>query len=56
MDNKKEITEKLQRCSEKIADKMQIDQVILFGSYVRGDIIKDSDIDLLVIGKKKIES
>ncbi len=32
---------------------MPIDKVILFGSYVRGDVDKDSDIDLLVIGREK---
>jgi len=53
MDKKKEIITKLQKCSEKMADEMGIDKVILFGSYVRGDVTRDSDIDLLVIGRKK---
>lgn len=53
MDEKKEIITKLQKCSERMADETGIDKVILFGSYVKGDITRDSDIDLLVIGRKK---
>lgn len=53
MDNKKDIITKLRRCSEGMAKTIPITKVILFGSYVHGHITKDSDIDLLVIGRKK---
>ncbi len=53
MDEKNGIIRKLHKCSEEISEEMGIDKVILFGSYVRNDITKDSDIDVLVIGKKK---
>ncbi len=53
MDKKKGIIRKLHKCSEKISEEMGIDKVILFGSYIRKDMTKDSDIDMLVIGRKK---
>jgi predicted nucleotidyltransferase len=48
-----ELLSKLQKCSERLAVDMPIRKVILFGSYVWGDINKESDIDLLVIGERK---
>jgi len=53
MANKEDIVVKLQKCSEEMAENMPIDKVILFGSQVKGDAGKDSDIDLLVIGEEK---
>lgn len=53
MGNKADIITKLGRCSEGMAKIIPIDKVILFGSYAGGDITRDSDIDLLVIGRKK---
>ncbi len=53
MNNKKIVVRKLYKCSEEIAKVMSIDKVILFGSYAKGGVTKESDIDLLVIGSKK---
>lgn len=53
MNNKKIVVRKLYKCSKEIANRAGIDKVILFGSYVKGCVTKESDIDLLVIGSKK---
>ena len=53
MDDKKIVVRRLYNCSEEIAKKMDIDKVILFGSYAKGCVTKESDIDILVIGSKK---
>ncbi len=48
----------LAELSKKIREKFgnDVEKIILFGSYARGDYDKDSDIDLLVIVKdRKIE-
>jgi predicted nucleotidyltransferase len=39
----------IQRMVKKIARKFDPDKIILFGSYARGEVTRDSDIDLLVI-------
>ncbi len=53
MNDKKIVVRKLYKCSEEIAKKIDIDKVILFGSYAKGGVTKESDIDVLVIGSKK---
>lgn len=53
MDDKKIVVRRLYNCSEEIAKKIDIDKVILFGSYAKGGVTKESDIDILVIGSKK---
>lgn len=39
----------IKRMVNKIVRKFQPDKIILFGSYARGEVTRDSDIDLLVI-------
>jgi len=34
----------------KIISRFEIDQIILFGSYARGDYHENSDIDLIIVG------
>lgn len=36
---------------EKVAQKIQIDEMILYGSYAKGNASEDSDVDLIVISK-----
>ena len=45
----KELTQKIR---EKFGDR--IEQVILFGSYARGDEEEESDLDVLIIGDVKL--
>lgn len=53
MNDKKIVVRKLYKCSEEIAKRRDIDKVILFGSYAKWGVTKESDIDILVIGGKK---
>ena len=46
---KKEITERLQKISERLKKEYKAEKVILFGSYSRGEATEDSDIDLFII-------
>ena len=43
--------EKLMELSRKLKEefKDKIEEVIVFGSYVRGDFREDSDIDILIV-------
>lgn len=40
--------ETIKQVVSEFADKYGADRVVLFGSYARGDMTKDSDIDLLI--------
>ncbi len=42
--------DKIEEFSRRIGRQFDAERVILFGSYARGAITKDSDVDLLVIG------
>lgn len=56
MDEKKEILEKL--TSEKTIDfvnKFNINSLILFGSFNTGEFTEESDVDIAIIGKEKID-
>ena len=48
MDEKKEILEKLRKKLPIFQEKYRVKSLGLFGSYIRGDQKKKSDIDLLV--------
>ena len=53
----KKILKEIKRVIMNVAKEMniEIDKVILFGSRARGDYREDSDWDILVVTKKKIE-
>ena len=42
----------LQRFHRRIAQRYQIERMILFGSQARGDARKDSDVDLIVVSPR----
>jgi len=50
MVNKKEI----KRVAERMAIAVNAEQVILFGSYARGDATEKSDVDLLIIAESDL--
>lgn len=39
----------IQEIADKIAERFQTEQIILFGSYARGEAHEHSDVDLLVV-------
>jgi Nucleotidyltransferase domain. len=43
----------IEKAKNTILKAVDAEQIILFGSYARGDYNKDSDIDLMVIIKEK---
>lgn len=45
----------IEKAKNTILKALDADQIILFGSYARGDYNKDSDIDLMVIIEGKID-
>jgi len=51
--DKKELINKLKIFKRKIEKKYNIDKMILFGSRAEGRIHKNSDVDLILIGKFK---
>ncbi len=42
--------DKIEEFGQRIGRQFNAERVILFGSYARGAVTKDSDVDLLVIG------
>jgi uncharacterized protein len=48
MKSKKEIEKILKKNKSILHDKFKVEQIGLFGSYVRGDESKKSDVDILV--------
>ena len=50
--NRKQIAEEF----SKSIDYPEIDQIILFGSVARGEDTEESDIDILIISDKKLET
>jgi len=52
MDKEKiEIMKGLESFKEKVS-KLGIEKIIVFGSFARGEMKKDSDIDLILVGKR----
>ena len=47
--------EEIEKIKDIILKAVDTEQIILFGSYARGDYKKDSDIDLMVITEQKID-
>ncbi len=48
-----EMSERLQKISERLKREYNAERVILFGSYARGEETEDSDVDILVISPTK---
>ena len=44
----------VKRFKEEVANRYGIKRIILFGSAARGEMKKDSDIDLMVVVKKPV--
>lgn len=44
-----DIKEKLEEFVKRLIDKLQVKNILLFGSYAKGDWLKDSDLDLIII-------
>ncbi len=44
-----EIYERLKKISERLKKEYKAEKVILYGSYARGEVTEDSDIDLFII-------
>lgn len=51
----KEIGYKLKKLAKKLRGKYNVSKIIVFGSYVRGDLNEGSDIDLMMIGDFKVK-
>ena len=49
--DRKEIKREIKKFKEKIDKKTRVEKLIIFGSFARGRMKKDSDIDLLIVGK-----
>ncbi len=48
----RKIFEALKKFKKHYEKKFGIDEIIIFGSFVKGSIKKDSDIDIIVVSKK----
>jgi predicted nucleotidyltransferase len=48
--------EKVQTVVERLIEVARPKKIILFGSYVRGDATRDSDLDVLVVTSDEVES
>lgn len=46
-----DIKESIMKYIEEVAKKYEIDSIILFGSYAKGNNTEDSDIDIAIISK-----
>ena len=49
----KEIGYKLKELAKVLREKYTVSKIIIFGSYVRGDLNEGSDIDLVIVGDFK---
>ena len=48
--------EKVQMVVQRLIEVARPKKIILFGSYVRGDATRDSDLDVLVVTSREVES
>ena len=48
--------EKVQMVVQRLIEVANPKKIILFGSYVRGDATRDSDLDVLVVTSQEVES
>ena len=48
--------EKVQMVVQRLIEVASPKKIILFGSYVRGDVTRDSDLDVLVVTSHEVES
>ncbi len=48
MKNKDEIIEELKKIKSELKSKFDVEQIGIFGSYVRGEENEDSDLDILI--------
>ena len=46
---KTEIQEALEEMTRRIVERFQPDRIILFGSYAKGEVTEDSDLDILIV-------
>jgi len=46
------IREKVEKFKKSITKKFFVERIIIFGSAARGEMKKDSDIDIIVVSKK----
>jgi hypothetical protein len=51
MDRKKALIELLKEFKKEISKKIEVERMIVFGSFVRGNFTKDSDIDLIIVSR-----
>jgi predicted nucleotidyltransferase len=49
-------SEKVQAVVQRLIQVARPKKIILFGSYVRGDVTRDSDLDVLVVTSDEVES
>ena len=49
-------SEKVQAVVQRLIQVARPRKIILFGSYVRGDVTRDSDLDVLVVTSDEVES
>ena len=47
-----EIAKAVERFKRRIESKFHVDRIVIFGSAARGEMIADSDVDLIVVSKK----
>ncbi len=50
---RQEIFDRIKAISKRLKDEYHAERVILFGSYAKGEITRDSDVDILVIAPTK---
>jgi predicted nucleotidyltransferase len=50
--DREKIVREIKEFKQKIKKKFYVDEIIIFGSAVRGEMNKHSDIDLIIVSKK----
>jgi predicted nucleotidyltransferase len=51
MGGKEDLMEKIRKFKEKISENIRIDEMLIFGSFARGDMKEDSDIDIILVSR-----